>query len=203
MEDDFGVAFGAGIRALRESGGLTQDQLARGVSRTGMGVTWSRARMAQIESGDGIPDVGAMHAVALALSQLSGREVRLADLLPADGLSERLRLWREAVSGDPVRGPSAPVIGTVSDPRLDPGWGAVEDKVVELVGDLPEVVIRVARQLYGHSGTEERDQRAGEGSTPQKRGHASRAIIAELVAAVEADVEVMAEHDAALERGDS
>lgn len=44
----------------------------------------------QVESGDGTPDLASMYAVALALHQLSGHPVRLADLLPGSSKDRRL-----------------------------------------------------------------------------------------------------------------
>ena len=141
-----------------------------------------------------------MVAVAAGLTELSGNPVRLADLLPESGVSGGLTELREALTGEPVRKPS-PVIGTIPDPRLTPGWGQVEDNVARQLGPNSEsVVLFVAQQLYGgRSGSEERDHRAGDGATPQKRGHISRGIIAELAEAAAAELAESAAHDAALE----
>ncbi|MFC7751703.1 helix-turn-helix domain-containing protein [Tsukamurella soli] len=198
MADDFGTAFGTRVRELREQAGITQDQLARAIGRTGVGVTWTRARVAQVESGSGIPDLGAIHAVALAISQLSSTPVHLADLLPDTNTSEVVQLWRDALTGAPVRGP---MIGQVADSRLAPGWGAVEDKVAAHFGPGTEAfVLSAAHRLYGgRSGSQERDHRAGPGATPQRRGHASRAIISELVDATQREIDETAAQDATFE----
>ena len=193
----FGPAFGAQVRQLREAAGATQDELARAVSRAGL--SWSRARLGQVEAGEGGPDLAAMVAVAAALTELAGKPIRLADLLPDVGVSEELLLLRDALSGEPVRRPS-PVIGNVPDPRLEPGWGQVEDHVARQLGLGSEaVVLAVAQQLLGRSGSEERDHRAGDGATPQKRGRVARGVIAELAAAAAAELAESAAHDAALE----
>lgn len=197
MLHGFGAAFGARVRELREAAGATQDELARAVSRAGL--IWSRARLGQVEAGEGNPDLAAMVAVAAALTELSGKPVRLVDLLPDSGVSQELTLLREALSGEPIRRPS-PVIGTVPDPRLAPGWGQVEDNVARQLGLGSEaIVLAAAHQLYGRSGSEERDHRAGDGATPQKRGRISRGIIAELAEVAAAELAESAAHDAALE----
>lgn len=198
MLHGFGAAFGGRVRELRESAGATQDELARAISRAGL--TWSRARLGQVEAGEGNPDLTAMVAVAAALTELVGQPVRLADLLPDSGVSQELALLRDALSGAPVRRPT-PVIGNVPDPRLAPGWGQVEDHVARQLGLGSEaIVLAAAQQLYGgRSGSEERDHRAGDGATPQKRGRISRGIIAELAEAAAAELAESAAHDAALE----
>jgi hypothetical protein len=157
-------------------------------------------KLGQVEAGEGNPDLTAMVAVAAALTELAGKPVRLSDLLPDSGVSREIEQLREALTGQPVRRPS-PVIGNVPDPRLTPGWGQVEDNVARQLGVGSEsVVLFVAQRLYGgRSGSEERDYRAGDGATPQKRGRVARSIIAELAAAAAAELAESAAHDAALE----
>lgn len=171
-------AFGAQVRALREASELSQDRLARAVTRAG--VRWSRARLGQVEAGDAAPDLVTMCALAAALGELTGAAHRLADLLPKDGEPEVMEL-RRALLGEPV------FVSTPSefnDPRLDPGWGQVEDRVaVELPGQ-EAAILTVSRDLYGHTGTQERDARASEGATAQKRGRLTRVVMNELLVAL-------------------
>lgn len=178
-------ALGAQLRTMRERLGVTQDQLARALARHG--VRWTRSRVGQVERGDGALDVTTLHALALALRELSGGDdVRLADLLPESSPSERVQLLREALAGNPVRGP---LIGAPVDWRLAPGWGPVEDAVVRAVGEGSEgYVITAARRLYGHTGTQERDRRAGPDAVPQRRGAMGQGVVKELVAEVEAEL---------------
>ncbi|GFG86918.1 helix-turn-helix transcriptional regulator [Mycolicibacter algericus] len=184
MFDGFGRAFGAQVRVLREVAGATQDQLARAISRTATGVRWTRARLGQVESGDGTPDLASMYAVALALHQLSGHPVRLADLLPEASKDRGIKLLRSALSGQPVQGPRS--AAPLPDPRDEPGWGQVEDRVAAELGPGSEThIVTTARNLYGRMGSEERDARAGAGATPQKRGREARHVIAELLAATQ------------------
>lgn len=197
MLDGFGPAFGDRLRQLREASGVTQDQLARAISRAGL--SWTRARVGQVEAGDCGPDLAAMFAVAAALGELSGRPLKLADLLPESDAGEHVARLRDALAGEPVRRPAG-AIGRVSDPRRDPGWGQIEDRVAADLGPGSEsIVLSAAVRLYGRSGSAERDNRAGDGATPQKRGRAARAVIAELAAAARAALAESAAHDAALE----
>jgi transcriptional regulator with XRE-family HTH domain len=187
MFDGFGRAFGAQIRTLREAASATQDQLARAVSRTGTGVRWTRARLGQVEAGDGTPDLASMYAVALALHQLSGHPVRLTDLLPESSRDRGIKLLRSALSGQPVQSPRA--TPPDPDPRNEPGWGQVEDRIAAELGPGSEThIFAAARKLYGYTGSEERDVRAGTGATPQKRGREARHVIAELLAATQQEM---------------
>lgn len=175
--DTFGVDFGSRLREMRTAAGVSQDGLARAVTRTGL-VTWTRARVGQVESGGGAPDLASMCAVALALHELTGQPVRLADLLPESPL-------RQALLGRLVER-TAPAGGVTPDPRNVPGWGQVEDRVVAQLGAGSEAVVAAAaRKLYGRMGSDERDARAGEGASPQKRGREARAVITELAAAAQ------------------
>lgn len=175
--EDFGASFGAHLRQLRTDAGASQDDLARAVTRTGL-VAWSRARVGQVEAGGGAPDLAAMCAVASALRELTGRPVRLADLVSESPL-------RQALLGLPVE-LVTPTAGLPPDPRHVPGWGQVEDRVVAQLGSGSEAAVAaMARKLYGRMGSEERDARAGEGASPQKRGREARVVIAELAAAVQ------------------
>lgn len=180
MFSRFGPVFGQRVRSLRESAGITQDQLARAVSRTGTGVRWTRARLGQVESGRATPDLATMVAIALALDDLTGRAYRLTDLLP-DADDPGLALLRAAVAGQVVRHRSP----DPDDPRDDPGWGQVEDRAASAWGGAADrLVLDTARALYGHTATEERDARAGADATPQLRGWVTRALLAELTEAV-------------------
>lgn len=197
MVDGFGAAFGTRLRELREAAGITQDQLARAVNRAGL--SWSRARLGQVEAGDGSPDLTALVAVATALGELSGHPLRLADLLPESGVSPEVQQMRAALAGLPVV-PTTPRIGNVPNPRHSPGWGQVEDRVSADLGLGSEsIVLAAALRLYGRTGSEERDARAGEGATPQKRGRIARGVISELTEAAAAELADIADHDAALE----
>lgn len=128
-----------------------------------------------------------MYAVALALHQLSGHPVRLADLLPESSKDRGVKMLRSALSGQPVHGPRSG--STLPDPRDEPGWGQVEDRIAAELGPGSEThIVTAARKLYGRMGSEERDARAGAGATPQKRGREARHVIAELLAATQQEM---------------
>ena len=186
MFDDLGASFGSRVRELREEIGATQDQLARAVKRTGA-ASWTTARVGQVEHGSIQPDLVTAYAVARALRELSGEDVRLADLLPASDTSEEVQLLRAALAGDEVRGPR---IAPLWDYSLTPGWGPVEDRVLANFGEgFGATILETARRLYhGRTGTEERDLRAGPDAKPQRRGAMGRALVKELIAAIDAEV---------------
>ena len=196
MFTEFGAAFGGQVKYLRESVGATQDQLARAIARTGTGVTWTRSRVAQVEAGRGAADLPQLIAVALALGELRGEPVALADLLPESGLNYDLRVVRAALSGGPVGDvPGEVRIHNLRDPLLTPGWGTVDDTVVKRTGSPASVVLRTAQHLYAkRTGTQERDHRAGKGANPQKLGRVARDVIAELVSALEEELATDALH---------
>ncbi len=121
-----------------------------------------------------------------------------AELFPAEGIvtlgdgrTIDAEALRALLSGAPAQ---APVIGSIADPRLQPGWGKADDRLVAELDALPEEVRAATRELYGRTATEERDARAGEGATAQKRGRVTRHLVAE-VAAYIADSRA---HDASL-----
>ncbi|WP_286151318.1 MULTISPECIES: helix-turn-helix domain-containing protein [unclassified Mycobacterium] len=171
------------MRALREELGLSQDQLARAVTRAGL--DWRTSRIGQLETSRMSASVSVLLALAAALSDVTGRPHRLADLLPSDGevvISDRLSIpamqLRRALLGEPVHSstPSDSI-----DPRLDPGWGQVEDRVaVELPGHEAEILAS-GRGLFGRTGTQERDARAGDDATAQKRGRLTRVVVDEVL----------------------
>jgi transcriptional regulator with XRE-family HTH domain len=192
------------VRQLRTDAGLTQDQLARACERVGMG--WKTSRVGQLETARVTVTPAVLYGVARAFADATGRAITLADLLPEDGkvllfngLEADVADLRAALSGEPVRLP-VPPIGTIPDPRRDPSWGQVEDRVLAQTGEGSEAfVLCAAQQLYGRSGTQERELRAGPGATPQKRGRVTRHLVAELVAATQLELADSAAHDAALE----
>lgn len=165
------------------------------------GVRWSRPRVGQVEAGAGIPDLATLWAVARSLSEMTDTEVRLADLLPADTSDEGTQLLRSALLGEAVRPPR---VTNLRDPSLAPGWGPVEESVARRLPGCESLVFPVARRIFdGRTGTQERDRRAGPDSTPQRRGALSRAVIEQLLDAIEQELADLAEQDAILRREES
>lgn len=178
-------AVGDRVRTLREAAKRSRDDLARACQRAGL--RWDAGRVAHLEQGRVAATLPNLIGVAQALTELAGRGVTLAELLPAEGVVEfndgrRMRAagLRAALAGQPVERPAAPEIGTISDPTLEPGWGKADDKLVADLG-LDAYAVRAATQeLFGRTATQERDARAGAEATPQKRGRVTRAIVAEV-----------------------
>jgi hypothetical protein len=147
-----------------------------------------------------------LYPIALALTEVVGRPITLVDLIPDNStlvLSKTLMVsgarMRGALSGAPPEAERA-----VANPRLDPSWGPVEDRVydglmaaqLDLPQNIDDLILEQARAVFrGRSGTEERDLRAGEGATPQKRGRVTRVLVDLLVDEVENAVRVQAEED--------
>ncbi|MGX9294210.1 helix-turn-helix domain-containing protein [Tsukamurella paurometabola] len=179
---------GARVRQLRTDAGFSQDQLARAAQRAGL--TWQKARVTQLEQGK----VAAAHLetllpLAIALGDLLGHPLQLADLIP-----ESEEPVRSALRGTPV----TPLLPPLPDPTLAPGWGAVDDRIsAELDAD-PVVVQVAAERLYGTTATVERDRRAGEGANKQRRARQTPLIVAE----VAAEIERVAVEEAALDGND-
>lgn len=135
-----------------------------------------------------------MLGVAQALAEVVGRSITLAELMPAggsvqfaDGRVVDASVLRSVLSGGAVPRPAVPEISSITDPRLEPGWGKADDRLVAELGVAPEALRAVTRGLYGHSATRERDQRAGDGASPQKLGRATREILSEVAAEVAAE----------------
>lgn len=63
--------------------------------------------------------------------------------------------------------------------RVEAG-GEAERKAARRLGLPPELVAAAARALWGRSLSAERDERAGAGATPQRRGRMTRDLLAEL-----------------------
>ncbi|WP_435594687.1 hypothetical protein [Tsukamurella tyrosinosolvens] len=184
------------MRVLREAAEASRDDVARAVQRAGL--SWDAGRVAHLEQGRVAPTIPTLIGVAQALAEVSGRGIMFAELFPAEGIvtlgdgrTIDAEALRALLSGAPAQ---APVIGSIADPRLQPGWGKADDRLVAELDALPEEVRAATRELYGRTATEERDARAGEGATAQKRGRVTRHLVAE-VAAYIADSRA---HDASL-----
>ncbi|MBN7371104.1 helix-turn-helix domain-containing protein [Mycobacteroides abscessus] len=182
-------AVGERVRSLREAAQATRDDLARAVQRAGM--RWDAGRVAHMEQGRVAATIPTLIGVAQALSEVTGRAIVFADLMPgsgvvsfADGRTVSAASLRKVFAGEPVPRPEVPVIGNITDPTLEPGWGKVDDRLVADLDIAPEVVRAATRELYGRTATQERDARAGGGATAQKRGRVTRHILDEVIARV-------------------
>ena len=164
--------------------GATQDRLARTCHRLGI-EEYSGSRIAQIESGAMAPTVTALAALAMALGEVLGRRLTLADLIPdGDSFQAGRRLnftgeeVRAFVNGAAVFAP--PPIA--ADPTHMRGWGSADELAVSSLKVSPEHVHKAAEALWGaeETLTRERDRRSGPRATAQKRGRVTRELIAEV-----------------------
>ncbi len=183
---------GSRVRDLREGAGASRDDLARAAQRAGL--NWDARRVAHLEQGRVAASIPTLVGLSSALAEISGQTVTVPDLMPlegdielAKGRSIRASNLRGALAGRPVE---PPVIGNITDPRLEPGWGKVDDRLVADLGTVPEIVRLATRELYGRTATQERDDRAGQDATAQKRGRVTRIILDEVAAQVACDVEI-------------
>lgn len=156
-------AVGAFLRDFRSEHGLTLEAVAR--CGREFGATWSLSSVQAIEAGKASPTLPTLLTLALVLGALSGRPLRLIDLLgsaevfdrPFSGQSERpvrRTLVERALSGSHVQ------LASTDLQVAEPGKaGPSPDLNVEspIVGDLP----------FGQG----RDAEVGERAEPPMRSH--------------------------------
>lgn len=220
-------AIGERVRAIREAGGLTQDEVGREARRLGLG--WSRSAVAALERGD--KSVSAEELVLLPLMLVTrdhetpggSKAPTLTDLLPTGPewvrLSARSRLRADALQKI-ARGQAVTVNLTEMDMPAYPGpavaqhaasvgagfkrllreyalvwpgstFGDLERAEADAKRDAEQgaarkagvparIVSAAAHATFGHGLTEERDLRAGDGATAQKRGRVTRQLLGEI-----------------------
>lgn len=202
------AAIGSRLRELRDEHGWKQDDVAVAARR--MGLDWSQATVAAIETGRRDLTIGELVLLPLTLgvAPLGADGVRLVDLVPAG--SDRVRLGPDATAtGDGVRqmlagdgldadGLDVPALrppeglgDAFRAAKLDAGQ-LVEQRAARRLGVSPLRAALMARDRWGHGLTVERDQRVAEvlddggGDRRAVAGHVTRALIAELRSALEA-----------------
>lgn len=176
------AAIGRRVREIREAAGASRDDLARAAQRAGG--KWGADRIAHMEAARASTStLPTLVTLAAALAEISGDPVTVRDLMPASGMIEIAegRTMDALALQAAISGPAPmPVSGNISDPRLEPGWGVVDDRLTTDLGTTPEVVRTATRELFGQTATQERDARAGAGATAQRRGRVTRGILAEV-----------------------
>jgi transcriptional regulator with XRE-family HTH domain len=190
-------AVAAFVRSFRKARGLTLDAVARAGRE--FGATWNASSIQNIERGQASLTIPTLMYLALALGHLSGKPLKLIDLLgPIAGVDDptvvpRGRVvplsWVErALSGGDVeltdddyqqaRRASAAV-------NLCRDSGALSATLAETraakklgltTGELQQQAIR----HWGRSLEEEALDRAGKDRTPQGRGRVTRVLVAEI-----------------------
>ena len=200
---------GDNCKRLRARIGITQDELAKYARYVGL--RWRASSVGDFEAGRAAPTFATVLAVAAALqwaleeSAEHGSEkplaaVSLADLVDGFAVSvteammlpcETLAQW---LSGAPVSLPPGALTSKAAvqvEARLSgmdgvlARSGLAEARVAKGLGVSAEVLALVSFELWGGTFTEERDRRAGADANKQKRGQVTRAMRAEVAAAVE------------------
>jgi transcriptional regulator with XRE-family HTH domain len=99
---------GENVRRIRDEAGARQDDVA--AAARGVGLSWTRSKIAALERGEKALDLAEAVLLAEAMGEVSGRPVGVADLLAGDGavrLSREVALHRKALrrflNGDPVK----------------------------------------------------------------------------------------------------
>lgn len=184
------VLVGEFVARYRKTHRITRDNLARAGAAFGM--TWGRTSIENIEAGRFAPTIATLYALQAALSsQVPGASpICLPDMLATDGLIQIADGY------------------AITAPRLHAFLG--DGEVVEMIGDWAEDAFRslvaapappptLAEQraakklgigvddlrdmawfLWGEPLDQLIDQEVGRDATPQARGHANRAMVAEL-----------------------
>ena len=89
---------GENVRRIREAAGARQDDVA--AAAKGVGLNWSRSKVAALERGDKAVDLAEAVLLAEALCELTDQPVSVTDLVAGEGpvrLSARTVLHREAL----------------------------------------------------------------------------------------------------------
>ena len=180
---------GRNAQALRRGAGVNLQDFARAVRRYGL--AWSTGRVGDFESGRAAPNLATLFVVAAALSNVTGRDVTLAELFDGTGPVQindklppvQLRAVRAALEGKPVRPVklTAKVTAVIQTDRI-PEWarGTDPELIARVLGDFVETDARLCKRigvqpdvgaaamakLWRRTFTAERDRRAGPTPTP-------------------------------------
>ena len=175
---------GHNARALRQQAHVELGYFARAMRRNGL--AWSTGRVGDFESGRAAATLETLYVVALALRDVTGRDVTLADLFAGKGpvringeLTTQLHTVRAALAGKPV----ATVRLSARAPRPTDDFVEADFRLCKRVGVEPDVGAAAMRELWdGRTFTAERDRRAGSDAKPQHRGQIARQLRTELQA---------------------
>jgi hypothetical protein len=192
------AALGAGLRAVRLAHRARQEDVAAGARAVGL--DWSRATVATIESGRRGLSVEELLLLPTILSIGIGASASLADLLvgdepialtpriavPQPALAQALSSVRAALAGPVDQAVTAARAKDLGDGVGDLFADEAEQTAAERLETHVWMVKELADQLWGRGLSAERDHRVAEqGEAPARtvqarRGHATRALLAEL-----------------------
>jgi hypothetical protein len=193
---------GANARNLRKQAGVNLDQFA--LAARFCGLPWTTGRVGDFESGRVLPNLEVVYAVALALQQVTGQPVTLADLLTSDQpvrINEKLPVdtsaLADAVRGEPVRGETenysklAEVVDgftvKMAVPVLVAAFREADERACRSLGVTRERGAAAMFKLWGETFSDKRDREAEAepDANAQRKGQISRQLKAQLKAKLE------------------
>jgi hypothetical protein len=190
------VTAGRNARAMRLDAEVNLQDFARAMRRHGL--KWSTGRVGDFESGRAAANLATLYVVALALRDVTGHDVTLADLFGGDEaeqvqindeLSVPLAELRAALSGEAVSVRAN--IRTRLTGVVTPNWAGIspklhlrvlfdfvetDERVCKRLGVTPDVGAAAMAMLWRRTFTAERDRRAGSDANPQHRGQVARQL---------------------------
>jgi transcriptional regulator with XRE-family HTH domain len=177
---------GANVRRLRHEAGANLEDLASFARAHDL--PWSTGMVANIEHGRAAPNLTTLLVVAAALSQLLGREVRLAELFEGTGpvaISDTSTVDAATVQAALSGGVVTPLaLASKWRAKIRPlglrGFRESDERMCKQLGISREQGIEAMGELWGHSFSTERDRRAGADANAQRRGQISRQLKADL-----------------------
>lgn len=208
MADDLAVILGNNVKALRDQEGLTLDQVA--MQSRAYGAKWTAQRIKGMESGRAAVTMPTLLTLAWTFSALVDYEVRVADLLRTsgeveinDGFTVAGAVIRRAIDGTEAehqprdlpdraahRGHTrryrlTPAEETGSgDALLDAGLeaytGLADQRTAQRLGIPVSRLAGMSYRKWGRVFSKEVESRAGASASPQRKGHVTRALEAEL-----------------------
>ena len=185
---------GGNARRMRLDAGVTLEQFAQAARLYGL--PWTTGRVGDLEAGRVAPSVPTLYAVALALQDVTGQPVTLADLFAGSGdvqLNDKLTVDVSALA-DAMTG--LPVIEGGLEQTLRNLEHAIsrrklasllieecresDARLLRSIDVTPERGTAAMAQLWGRTFSAERDRRAGPDANAQRKGQVSRQLKTEL-----------------------
>lgn len=163
---ELAIAAGRTMRAWRTEQRLTLDRVAVAY-QSATGRACDPPRVLAVEKGKHALTLSGLSGWAMTWSELRGRDVTPADFFDSDapGVAAMLR-----------GGPVPALIGSVAPLQIS----QTDRDVARRLGVEPEQVYITSFNLWDRTFADERDRRAGEGASPQRRGFEGRAMQAEI-----------------------
>ena len=187
--DDVTVQALVGRNAARIRGQHKLDDVA--VRARALGLRWNSGRVSDLERGRISPTIPTLLLLSMALADLTGEPVRVADLVQHEGdvmLTPTTSLPGSqvvgALSGEPARRGDARSshsrAALVLSIATEQAGGESEQRVAQSLGIAGKQFRELSQELWGRPFAAERDSRAGEGASPQKRGRVARTLKKEM-----------------------